>query len=55
MLNNSNMFSMDAIENELAHQGTNPIRGTYRRGNAMDERVKTAQWSADHLDMLRSG
>ena len=53
MLNDSNLFSVDAIERELAHQDEDAVRRAYRRGEAMAERVKMAQWWADYLDTLR--
>jgi integrase len=52
MLNDSNLFSVDAIERELAHQDEDAVRRAYRRGEAMAERVKMAQWWADHLEKL---
>ena len=54
MLNDSNLFSIDAIERELAHQDEDAIRRAYRRGEAMAERVKMAQWWADYLDAMES-
>lgn len=53
-LNDSNLFSVDAIERELAHQDEDAVRRAYRRGEAMTERVKMIQWWADHLDTLRA-
>lgn len=53
ILNDSNQFSADAIEKELAHQDQDAIRRVYRRGDAMAERIKMAQWWADYLDSLR--
>ena len=52
MLNDSNLFSIDAIERELAHQDEDAVRRAYRRGEAMAERVKMAQWWADQLDAM---
>jgi integrase len=54
MLNDSNLFSIDAIERELAHQDEDTIRRAYRRGESMAERVKMAQWWADYLETLRA-
>lgn len=54
MLNDSNKFSPDAIEKELAHQHADTVRRAYRRGDAWAERVVMAQWWSDHLDTLRS-
>lgn len=53
ILNDSNLFSSDAIERELAHQDGDAVRRAYRRGEAMSERIKMAQWWADYLDGLR--
>ena len=55
LLNDSGLFSIDAIERELAHMDQDPVRRAYRRGDAWVERVKMAQWWADHLDRLRGG
>ena len=54
LLNDSNLFSADAVERELAHQDTDSIRRAYRRGDLMAERIKMAQWWADYLDQLRA-
>jgi len=54
MLNDSNLFSYDAIEKELAHQDKNSVRRAYRRGDMMDERKRMMQWWADYLDTLTS-
>jgi integrase len=54
ILNDSNQFSADAIEKELAHQDQDAMRRVYRRGDAMVERVRMAQWWADDLDRLRT-
>lgn len=55
LLNESRLFSPDAIERALGHQDNDSIRRAYARGAFWDERVRMAQWWADHLDMLRSG
>jgi integrase len=52
MLNDSNLFSIDAIERELAHQDEDAVRRAYRRGEAMAERVKMAQWWADYVTAM---
>lgn len=54
-LNESRLFSPDAIEHALAHQDTNAIRRAYNRGNSWEERVVMAQWWADRLDQLKTG
>jgi len=55
MLNESGLWSADAIERGLAHNDSNAIRGIYHRGKHWDERVRMAQWWSDHLDELRAG
>ncbi|MEO6608330.1 MAG: integrase arm-type DNA-binding domain-containing protein [Aestuariivirga sp.] len=54
MLNESNQFSIDAVEYSLAHIEKDAIRKAYARGDAMSERIKMAQWWADKLDELRT-
>ena len=54
LLNESGLWSPDAIERALAHQDSNAIRGIYHRGAHWDERVKMAQWWSDYLDELRN-
>lgn len=53
LLNESGLWSIDAIERALAHQDTNAVRGIYHRGQHWEERVRMAQWWSDHLDDLR--
>lgn len=53
LLNESGLWSHDAIERALAHQDQNVVRGIYHRGQHWDERVRMAQWWSDHLDELR--
>lgn len=55
LLNESGKWSADAIERALAHQEQNAVRRAYARGEHWDERVRMAQWWADHLDVLRTG
>lgn len=55
LLNESGMWSSDAIERALAHRDANAVRGAYHRGQHWDERVAMAQWWSDHLDTLRAG
>jgi integrase len=54
LLNESGMWSPDAIERALAHKDGNTVRGTYHRGQHWLERVKMAQWWSDYLDMLKA-
>jgi integrase len=53
MLNESGLWSHDAIERALAHQDPDAARRAYARGRYSDERARMAQWWADHLDDLR--
>ena len=53
MLNDSNLFSIDAIEREPAHQDEDAVRRAYRRGEAMVERKRMSQWWADFQDDIR--
>lgn len=54
LLNESGLWSPDAVERALAHQDENAVRGIYHRGAHWNERVRMAQWWRDHLDALRS-
>lgn len=53
LLNESGLWSADAIERALAHQTASSVRGMYHRGQHWDERKRMAQWWSDHLDHLR--
>ena len=53
LLNESGLWSADAIERALAHQDKNEVRSAYHRGAHWNERVKMAQWWRDYLDRLR--
>ncbi|WP_444551241.1 tyrosine-type recombinase/integrase [Brucella vulpis] len=44
LLNESNTWSADAIEAELAHIGGNAVRRAYHRASYWDERVKMTAW-----------
>ncbi len=55
LLNESGLWSSDAIEHALAHKDTNKVRAAYHRGKHWDERVRMAQWWSDYLDKLRIG
>ncbi len=55
LLNESGLWSMDAIERALAHGDRDPVRAAYHRGAHWPERVRMAQWWSDHLDGLRDG
>ena len=49
LLNESGLWSPDAIERALAHGFSDAVRGAYHRGSHWPERVKMAQWWSDHL------
>lgn len=55
LLNESGLWSPDAIERALAHDTSSSVRGTYHRGQHWAERVKMAQWWSDYLDGLKAG
>jgi integrase len=55
LLNESGLWSPDAIERALAHQSGDTVRAIYHRGKHWDERVRMAQWWSDYLDELRGG
>lgn len=48
-LNESGLFSADAIERQLGHQEANKIRKAYDHSQHMVERTRMMQWWADHL------
>lgn len=54
LLNESGLWSRDAIERSLAHQDSDSVRGIYHRGQHWEERVRMSQWWSDHLDALRA-
>jgi integrase len=54
LLNESGLWSSDAIERQLAHQDSNAVRRAYARGDRWAERVEMMQWWADHLDHLQA-
>jgi integrase len=54
LLNESGLWSQDAIERALAHRDKDAVRAAYHRGTHWAERVKMAQWWSDHLDQLKA-
>ena len=54
LLNESGLWSADAIERALAHDTSSSVRGNYHRGEHWAERQQMAQWWSDYLDSLRS-
>jgi integrase len=55
MLNESGQWHADAIERQLAHVDSDPIRKAYARAEYWDERVRMMTWWADRCDELRRG
>jgi integrase len=53
-LNNSGLWSADAIERSLAHLDNSAVRRAYNHDDKWQERTRMMQWWADHLDALRS-
>jgi len=54
LLNESGLFSVDAIERQLAHEEGDDVRKAYmHRAEFWPERVRMMQWWADYLDELR--
>lgn len=49
LLNESGMWSADAIEAELGHVSGDEVRRAYHRGQYLDERAKMADWWAGQL------
>ena len=54
--NESEKWSSDAIEAQLAHKPVDEVRSAYYRGNRrLEERRRLMQWWSDELDRLRKG
>lgn len=54
ILNESGLWSADAIERQLAHCERNAVRGAYNRAEYLPERKRMMQWWSDQLDSLTS-
>ena len=54
-LNESGLFSPDAIERQLAHGEKNEVRGAYNRAEYLPERKRIMAWWSDHLEALENG
>ena len=52
LLNESNLWSADAIEAELAHVGADEVRRAYHRSLYWDERVKMMNWWSESVNKL---
>jgi integrase len=55
ILNESGLWSPDAIERQLAHVDRDSVRRAYARADYWDERVRMMYWWADRCDELRHG
>jgi integrase len=53
MLNESGLWSPDAIERQLAHVDADSVRRAYARADFWEERVKMMGWWADRCDAMR--
>jgi integrase len=53
LLNESGLWSKEAIERSLAHVEKDSVRRAYNRAAYWDERVRMMKWWADHLDELK--
>ena len=49
ILNESGMWSRDAIERQLAHKETDKVREAYHRAEYLDERRRMLEWYSAHL------
>lgn len=49
VLNESGLWSPDAIELQLAHAERNDVRRAYNRAQRIDERTRMMRWWSDHL------
>lgn len=49
LLNESGLWSSDAVERQLAHKETDKVRESYHRAQYLDERRRMMQWYSDHL------
>lgn len=55
LLNESGLWTPDAVERELSHLDGNQQRAPYARGSYWPERVEMQAWWADLCDHLRAG
>ena len=53
-LNESGLWSRDAIERQLAHAERDGVRAAYNYAEHLEERRRMMQWWADFLDELRN-
>lgn len=55
LLNESGLWSKDAIELQLAHVDKDRTRSAYNEASLIPERTRMMQWYADELDQLLDG
>lgn len=53
LLNESGLWTSDAIERALAHADKDQVRRAYHRGAHWSERVEMAQWWSDYLEAVK--
>ena len=51
ILNESGLFSPDAIERQLSHLERNQVRAAYNRAAYLEERRAMVQWWANYIEM----
>ena len=55
-LNESGLWSRDAIERHIGHDDTDQVRSAYNhKAQFLSERQRMLQWWADRLDELKEG
>lgn len=55
-LNESRLWSKDAIERQMSHRERNNVRAAYaHKAEHLNERMKMMQWWSDYLDVSREG
>lgn len=54
LLNESNLWSADAIEAELAHVGADEVRRAYHRSLYWEERIKMLNWWSEYINSVIS-
>jgi integrase len=54
ILNESGLWSRDAIERQLAHKETDAVRDAYMRAEFLEERTRMMEWYSNHLGAIAS-
>ncbi|NBQ68844.1 MAG: hypothetical protein EBU46_08440 [Nitrosomonadaceae bacterium] len=55
VLNESGIFSPNAIERQLAHGERNEVRGAYNWAEYLPERKRIMIWWSNHIEALEKG